>query len=361
MGKRGKQIKKNVQDAHEGIRPTSVFRTPEKVKDSLTEDQYRLYKLIWERFTSSQMAPAVFDTVSVNIKAGEYIFRVSGSTIKFQGFMLLYYEDSDEEPEKEENQIPNLEEGQTLKLLELLPEQHFTQPPSRYTEAMLVKELEEKGIGRPSTYAPTIDVIQKRGYVEKENGRFKPTELGEIVVQILREFFSDIVDIDFTAEMEEQLDKIESGQQNRQELLKSFYASFDQQVKMAEQELEKVKIQDEVSDQKCELCGRNMVIKRGRYGKFLACPGFPECKNTKPLLTEIGVNCPECGGSLVVRKSKRGRTFYGCSNYPKCKFVSWEKPSGKLCPQCGGPMVIKKDKNREYEVCLNKECGFKSK
>lgn len=353
--------KKNVQDAHEGIRPTSVFRTPEKVKDSLTEDQYRLYKLIWERFTSSQMAPAVFDTVSVNIKAGEYIFRVSGSTIKFQGFMLLYYEDSDEEPEKEENQIPNLEEGQTLKLLELLPEQHFTQPPPRYTEAMLVKELEEKGIGRPSTYAPTIDVIQKRGYVEKENGRFKPTELGEIVVQILREFFSDIVDIDFTAEMEEQLDKIESGQQNRQELLKSFYASFDQQVKMAEQELEKVKIQDEVSDQKCELCGRNMVIKRGRYGKFLACPGFPECKNTKPLLTEIGVNCPECGGSLVVRKSKRGRTFYGCSNYPKCKFVSWEKPSGKLCPQCGGPMVIKKDKNREYEVCLNKECGFKSK
>ena len=266
--------KKNVQDAHEGIRPTSVFRTPEKVKDSLTEDQYRLYKLIWERFTSSLMAPAEYDTMSVKIKAGEYIFRVSGSTIRFPGFMLLYTEGSDEETEKEENQIPNLEEGQILKLLELLPEQHFTQPPPRYSEAMLVKVLEEKGIGRPSTYAPTIDIIQKRGYVEKEKGRFKPTELGEIVVEILQEFFSDIVDIDFTAEMEEQLDKIESGQQNRQELLKSFYISFEKKLKAAEQELEKVKIEDEVSDQKCEFCGRNMVIKRGRYGKFLACPVF---------------------------------------------------------------------------------------
>lgn len=352
--------KKNVQDAHEGIRPTSVFRTPEKVKDSLTEDQYRLYKLIWERFTSSLMAPAEYDTMSVKIKAGEYIFRVSGSTIRFPGFMLLYTEGSDEETEKEENQIPNLEEGQILKLLELLPEQHFTQPPPRYSEAMLVKVLEEKGIGRPSTYAPTIDIIQKRGYVEKEKGRFKPTELGEIVVEILQEFFSDIVDIDFTAEMEEQLDKIESGQQNRQELLKSFYISFEKKLKVAEQELEKVKIEDEVSDQKCEFCGRNMVIKRGRYGKFLACPGFPECKNTKPMLAEIGVDCPNCGGSLVVRKSKRGRTFYGCSNYPDCKFVSWNRPSEKPCPQCGGLMVIKKSKGKEYEACTNKECGYKS-
>ncbi len=352
--------KKNVQDAHEGIRPTSVFRTPEKVKDSLTEDQYRLYKLIWERFTSSLMAPAEYDTMSVKIKAGEYIFRVSGSTIRFPGFMLLYTEGSDEETEKEENQIPNLEEGQILKLLELLPEQHFTQPPPRYSEAMLVKVLEEKGIGRPSTYAPTIDIIQKRGYVEKEKGRFKPTELGEIVVEILQEFFSDIVDIDFTAEMEEQLDKIESGQQNRQELLKSFYISFEKKLKAAEQELEKVKIEDEVSDQKCEFCGRNMVIKRGRYGKFLACPGFPECKNTKPMLAEIGVDCPNCGGSLVVRKSKRGRTFYGCSNYPDCKFVSWNRPSEKPCPQCGGLMVIKKSKGKEYEACTNKECGYKS-
>ncbi|NLZ53265.1 MAG: type I DNA topoisomerase, partial [Thermoanaerobacteraceae bacterium] len=352
--------KRNVQDAHEGIRPTSVFRTPEKVKDSLTKDQYMLYKLIWERFTSSQMAPAVYDTMSVSIKAGEYVFRVSGSTVKFPGFMLLYTEGSDEE-EKEESQLPNLKAGQTLKLLELFPEQHFTQPPPRYTEAMLVKVLEEKGIGRPSTYAPTIDVIQKRGYVEKEKGRFKPTELGEIVVQIMQEFFSDIVDIDFTAEMEEQLDKIELGHQDRQELLKLFYTPFEKKLKVAEQELEKVKIEDEVSDEKCELCGRNMVIKRGRFGKFLACPGFPECKNTKPIVTEIGVNCPNCGGSIVVRRSKRGRIFYGCSNYPDCKFVSWNKPSGKSCPQCGGLMVVKKSKDKEYEVCSNKECGYKLK
>jgi len=352
---------KNIQDAHEGIRPTSVLRTPEKVKDSLKKDQYRLYKLIWERFTSSQMAPAIYDTMTVSIKAGAYIFKVSGSTVKFPGFMLLYTEGSDEESEREESQLPNLTEGQTLELLELFPEQHFTQPPPRYTEAMLVKVLEEKGIGRPSTYAPTIDVIQKRGYVEKEKGRFKPTELGEIVIQIMQEFFSDIVDIDFTAEMEEQLDKIESGHQYRQELLKSFYASFERKLKIAEQELEKVKIEDEVSDEKCELCGRNMVIKRGRYGKFLACPGFPECKNTKPIVTEIGVNCPNCGGNIVVRRSKRGRIFYGCSNYPDCKFVTWKKPSGKLCPQCGGLMVIKKSKGREYEVCSNKECGYKSK
>ncbi|NLU10922.1 MAG: type I DNA topoisomerase [Tepidanaerobacter acetatoxydans] len=356
-----KNNKKNVQDAHEGIRPTSVLRTPEKVKDSLTRDQYKLYKLIWDRFVSSQMAAAVYDTVSVSIRAGEYIFKVSGSTVKFPGFMLLYTEGSDEDSEKDDSKIPQLKEGQVLKLLKLIPEQHFTQPPPRYTEAMLVKVLEEKGIGRPSTYAPTIDVIQKRGYVEKEKGRFKPTELGEIVVQILQEFFSDIVDIDFTAEMEEKLDKIESGHQKRQELLESFYTSFEKKLKIAEQELKKVKIEDEVSDEKCEFCGRNMVIKNGRYGKFLACPGFPECKNTKPIITEIGVKCPQCGGNLIVRKSKRGRTFYGCSNYPNCKFVSWNKPSDEPCPKCGALMVIKKTKNGEHKVCTNKECGYDSK
>ncbi|HHY70834.1 MAG TPA: type I DNA topoisomerase [Thermoanaerobacterales bacterium] len=353
--------KKNVQDAHEGIRPTSVLRAPEKLEGSLTKDQYKLYKLIWERFISSQMAPAVYDTVSISIQAGEYIFRVSGSTVKFPGFIVLYTEGSDEESEKDENQLPELKEGQILKLLKLLPEQHFTKPPARYTEAMLVKVLEEKGIGRPSTYAPTIDVIQKRGYVEKEKKRFKSTELGEIVVQILQEFFSDIVDIDFTAEMEEQLDKIESGHQERQEVLNSFYTAFDEKLKIAEKELEKIKIQEEVSDEKCEFCGRNMVVKRGRYGKFLACPGFPECKNTKPVIIKIGVNCPQCGGSLVVRKSKRGRTFYGCLNYPDCKFVSWNKPIDKPCPKCGGLMVTKNRKSGEYEICTNKECGYKSK
>ncbi|MDD4568533.1 MAG: type I DNA topoisomerase [Tepidanaerobacteraceae bacterium] len=353
--------KKNVQDAHEGIRPTSVSRTPENIKDSITQDQYKLYKLIWKRFVSSQMAPAIYNTVSIDIKAGKYIFRITGSTIKFPGFMVLYTEGTDEESETEENELPELKQGEILKLLKLIPEQHFTQPPSRYTEAMLVKVLEERGIGRPSTYAPTIDVVQRRGYVEKEKGRFKPTELGEIVVAILQEFFSDIVDIDFTAGMEEQLDKIESGHEKRKEVLKTFYTPFEKKLKIAEQEIEKIKIKDEVSDEKCDLCGRNMVIKRGRYGKFLACPGFPECKNTKPIITEIGVDCPQCGGSLVVRRSKRGRIFYGCSNYPDCKFVSWNKPSDKPCPKCGGLMVVKNYKSREFEACTNKDCGYKSK
>lgn len=356
-----KKNDKNIQDAHEGIRPTSVMRTPEKVKDSLTKDQSKLYKLIWDRFVSSQMAPAIYDTVSISIKAGEYLFKVSGSTMKFPGFMLLYTEGSDEDTANEESGLPVLKEGQVLKLVKLLPEQHFTQPPPRYTEAMLVKTLEEKGIGRPSTYAPTIDVIQKRGYVEKEKGRFKPTELGEIVVQVLQEFFEDIIDIDFTAEMEEKLDKIEAGQQNRQEVLESFYVPFEEKLKIAEQELEKITIEDEVTDEKCEFCGRNMVIKTGRYGKFLACPGFPECKNTKPIVTEIGVKCPLCGGDIVVKRSKRGRTFYGCSNYPDCKFVSWERPIDKPCPKCGSLMVKKRAKAGEYEACTNKECGYTSK
>lgn len=356
-----KKNDKNIQDAHEGIRPTSVMRTPERVKDSLTKDQSKLYKLIWDRFVSSQMAPAIYDTVSISIKAGEYLFKVSGSTMKFPGFMLVYTEGSDEDTAKEESGLPVLKKGQVLKLVKLLPEQHFTQPPPRYTEAMLVKTLEEKGIGRPSTYAPTIDVIQKRGYVEKEKGRFKPTELGEIVVQVLQEFFEDIIDIDFTAEMEEKLDKIEAGQQNRQEVLESFYVPFEEKLKIAEQELEKITIEDEVTDEKCEFCGRNMVIKTGRYGKFLACPGFPECKNTKPIVTEIGVKCPLCGGDIVVKRSKRGRTFYGCSNYPDCKFVSWERPIDKPCPKCGSLMVKKRAKAGEYEACTNKECRYTSK
>ncbi|WP_422445855.1 type I DNA topoisomerase [Thermoanaerobacterium sp. DL9XJH110] len=351
--------KKNIQDAHEAIRPTSILRMPEDIKDSLTRDQYKLYKLIWERFISSQMAPAVYDTVSVDIKAGEYIFKTTGSTIKFPGYMALYIEGTDEETESDENSLPVLEKGQELKLLKLVPAQHFTQPPPRYTEAMLVKTLEEKGIGRPSTYAPIIDIIQKRGYVEKEKGKFKPTELGEIVVQLMQEFFSDIVDIDFTAEMEDQLDRIESGEEHWQKVLESFYGPFEKQLKIAEEEMEKVKIEDEVTDEKCEFCGRNMVIKRGRYGKFLACPGFPECRNTKPLVEEAGVKCPLCGGTIVVRKSKRGRTFYGCSNYPGCKFVSWDKPSDRHCPECGSPMVIKNTKNGETIICTNKECGYK--
>lgn len=352
--------KKNVQDAHEAIRPTSVFRTPESIKDSLSKDQYKLYKLIWERFLASQMAAALYDTVTIDIKAGDYIFRATGSVLKFQGFMAVYIEGTDEEPEKQEVSIPVLEEGQVLKLQNLRPAQHFTQPPPRYTEAMLVKTLEEKGIGRPSTYAPIIDIIQKRGYVQKENGRFKPTQLGEIVVNLLQEFFKDIVDVDFTAEMEDQLDKIESGEEKWQKVVESFYIPFENELKTAEKEIEKVNIEDEVTDEKCELCGRNMVIKTGRYGKFLACPGFPECKNTKPLVEEIGIKCPCCGGNVVVRKTKKGRTFYGCDNYPECKFVSWDKPSGNKCPKCGSYTVIKNTKEGEIETCSNKECDFKS-
>lgn len=348
--------KKNSQDAHEAIRPTSVELTPDIIKDSLTKDQYKLYKLIWERFTSCQMKPAVYDTLSVDISAGKYTFRTTGSRLKFAGFLVICKETNNK---KKEVELPEFEKGQKVELIKFIPEQHFTQPPPRYTEAMLVKTLEEKGIGRPSTYAPTIDVIQKRGYVEKDKGRFSPTELGEIVVKILVEYFGDIVDVDFTAEMEEQLDKIEAGEEDRINVLKSFYTPFEKKLKVAEKELEKVKIKDEVTDEKCELCGRNMVVKRGRYGKFLACPGFPECKNTKPYVIKIGVSCPKCGGDVVVRRSKKGRTFYGCSNFPKCKFVSWQKPSKNKCPECGEYMVIKNKKSGKLEECSNKECGYK--
>ncbi|MDN5330960.1 MAG: topoisomerase [Tepidanaerobacteraceae bacterium] len=358
-GTSAQKNKKNIQDAHEAIRPTSVFRHPESIKNSLTADQYKLYKLIWERFVASQMTPAVYDTVSAEIKAGDYVFKASGSTLKFSGFMAVYTEGADEETEREEGLLPELAEGQKLMLLQIKPEQHFTQPPPRYTEAMLVKALEERGIGRPSTYAPIIDTIQKRGYVKKEKGRFKPTELGQIVTEILKEYFSDIVDLDFTAEMENQLDKIESGEEDWQRIVESFYEPFKEKLKVAEEKIEEVKIEDEVTEEKCEICGRNMVIKRGKYGEFMACSGFPECRNTKPLIEQVGVKCPKCGGDIVVRKSKRGRKFYGCSNYPGCDFVLWDPPSETPCPRCGGLMVEKTVRNKKTAVCTNPECGYK--
>jgi DNA topoisomerase-1 len=358
-GTSAQKNKKNIQDAHEAIRPTSVFRHPESIKSSLTTDQYKLYKLIWERFVASQMAPAVYDTVSAEIKAGDYVFKASGSTLKFSGFMAVYTEGADEETEREEGLLPELTEGQTLVLLQIKPEQHFTQPPPRYTEAMLVKALEERGIGRPSTYAPIIDTIQKRGYVKKEKGRFKPTELGQIVTEILKEYFSDIVDLDFTAEMESQLDKIESGEENWRQIVESFYGPFKEKLRVAEEKIEEVKIEDEVTNEKCEICGRNMVIKRGKYGEFMACSGFPECRNTKPLIEQLGVKCPKCGGDIVIRKSKKGRKFYGCSNYPECDFVSWDPPVESPCPRCGGLMVEKTARNKKIAVCTNPECGYK--
>ncbi|MGB9813207.1 MAG: type I DNA topoisomerase [Thermovenabulum sp.] len=351
--------KKNVQDAHEAIRPTSVYRTPERIKDSLTDDQYKLYKLIWERFLASQMSPALYDSVTVDIKAGEYIFKATGSHMKFKGFMVVYIEGADEEQEREESMLPDLIEGQEVVLKGITPEQHFTQPPPRYTEAMLVKTLEEKGIGRPSTYAPIIDTITKRGYVEKEKGRFKPTELGEIVTELLKEYFSDIVDVGFTAEMEEQLDKIETGNEDWRKIVENFYVPFEEKLKIAEKEIGKIDLkEDEETDEVCELCGRKMVIKKGRYGKFLACSGFPECKNTKPLVGDTGAKCPLCGGKIIIRKSKKGKKFYGCENYPQCDFVSWYPPADLPCPKCGGFMIVKTAKGAKKVVCVNKDCGY---
>lgn len=361
-----KKTKGNIQDAHEAIRPTSVIREPNKIRHSLTKDQYRLYKLIWERFIASQMKEAVYDTISVDIHVNDradlqtkYIFRATGSTMKFAGFTLVYTEGKDEE-EEEEGQIPELNNGEILNLKKLIPKQHFTQPPPRYTESMLIKAMEEKGIGRPSTYAPIIDTVQQRDYVIKEENRFKPTELGIIVIDILKEHFSEIIDYDFTADMENKLDKIELGDEEWNTILADFYRPFNVKLNKAEKKMKTIEIKDEVTDEICEICGRNMVIKFGRYGKFLACPGFPDCKNTKPIIKGIGVNCPECNGEIVLRKTKKRRNFYGCSNYPECNFVSWYKPVKEKCPKCGGILVIKTNRTKKKVIeCINDKCNYK--
>jgi DNA topoisomerase-1 len=352
--------KGRAQDAHEAIRPTFVGREPDNIKDFLTRDQYRLYKLIWERFVASQMSPAVIDTTSVDVKAGKYIFRATGSIIKFPGFMQVYIEGRDDEEENNDAKtLPELNEGDILKLRSIVPKQHFTQPPPRYTDATLIKTLEEKGVGRPSTYAPIVDTILKRGYVIRENKNFYPTELGFVVVDLLKRYFPNIIDVEFTADMEQKLDSIEEGDINWVEILEEFYTPFRQLLSVAEQEIEKVKVEDEVTDEVCEHCGRNLVIKMGKYGKFLACPGFPECRNTRPLLEPTGIPCPECDGELVLRRSKKGRKFYGCSNYPGCEFVVWDKPTKKKCPQCDSMMVLKENKSSKVYRCSNKNCGGK--
>ncbi|EOC99314.1 type I DNA topoisomerase [Caldisalinibacter kiritimatiensis] len=354
-GRQFKKGKKDVQDAHEAIRPTSVLRHPEKIKDSLKKDQYKLYKLIWERFVASQMSPALYETLSLKTKAGNTIFKASGSKLAFDGFMKVY---TIKNKEKDIN-IPNLSKGETVKLINTEPKQHFTQPPSRYTEASLVKTLEELGIGRPSTYAPTISTIINRGYVIIENKSLKPTELGFVVTDLLSEHFKDIISEEFTAYMESKLDEVETGDMEWKTIIRDFYDKFKVTLETAENNISKVELKEEETDVKCEKCGRNMVIKHGRYGKFLACPGYPECKNTKPLIKEIGVKCPECGGDIVERRSKKGRKFYGCSNYPKCKFVSWYKPINEKCPECGSLLVEKSNKKGKTIMCMNKECGFK--
>jgi DNA topoisomerase I len=371
--KREAEKKAGEQGAHEAIRPTEVTRTPDSVKQFLNNDQYKLYKLVWERFVSSQMAPAILDTVSVDIAAPaaadgaatvRQVFRATGSTLKFPGFMKIYIESRDEEaPEEEEGLLPELTEGQALTLVELDPKQHFTQPPARYSEAMLVKALEERGIGRPSTYAPIIDTIQARGYVEKQEKRFVPTELGQLVIKILKEYFDWILDVEFTAKMEGELDQVEEGEAEWRKVLEEFFRPFELTLKEAEEKVGGFELQDEETDIVCDRCGeRKMVVKYGRFGKFLACPGFPDCKNTKPILEETGVKCPECGeGMIVERKAKKGgRKFYGCSRYPECNFVSWEKPVAKGCPECGAKYLVEKKLKEQglVHMCKEKECTY---
>ncbi|MFQ9984625.1 MAG: type I DNA topoisomerase [Lachnospiraceae bacterium] len=343
---------KKVQDAHEAIRPTDVFRTPAMLKDSLTRDQFRLYQLIWKRFVASQMSAARYETTSVKIDAGEYRFTVQTSKLVFDGFKSVYVE-PDEEKEGA-TPITGLEQGQQFQLEDLDAQQHFTQPPAHYTEAALVKAMEELSIGRPSTYAPTITTLVNRRYVAKEGRTLYITELGEAVNSIMLEAFPSIVDVNFTANMEALLDKIEEGVIDWKTVIENFYPDLDEAVQEAEEKLAKVDIADEVSDVQCEECGRMMVIKYGPHGRFLACPGFPECRNTKPYLEKVGVACPKCGGAVVLRKTKKGRKFYGCENSPECDFMSWQKPSGKNCPKCGQALLEKGKKL----VCMNAQCGY---
>lgn len=350
------------QDAHEAIRPTSVEFHPESIKAHLSKDQYKLYKLIWERFIASQMAEAVLDTMSVTIQNNNATFKASGSKVKFQGFMTLYVEGSDDGSDENEKYLPEIKENDHLTHTNIDPRQHFTQPPPRYTEARLVKILEELGIGRPSTYAPTIETIQKRGYVTQDQKNFIPTELGTIVNEMLEEYFAKILDAKFTANLEEQLDLIAVGETEWVQVIDQFYTDFKEDLQVAEKEMEKVEIQEEESDIPCEKCGKLMVYKLGRFGKFLACPGFPDCRNTKPILKDVGVACPKCKGEVVERKGKRRKTFYGCSKYPECDFILWNKPDQRPCPKCSSILVHKtsgKGKNQKNQLeCTNEECKY---
>jgi len=356
----GTKTKQNegAQDAHEGIRPTSAFRHPDSVKAILSRDQFRLYKLIWERFIASQMAQAVLDTMTVHLVNEGVEFRATGSKVKFKGFMKVYVEGNDDNTSEKDRLLPNLEEGMTVKAEQITPNQHYTQPPPRYTEARLVRTMEEQGIGRPSTFAPTLDTIQRRGYVTLDNKRFVPTELGEIVIDILKEFFPEIIDLEFTVKMEEDLDHIEDGKTQWVTIIDEFYKGFDTRLEKAEQEMEKIEIRDEPAGIDCEECGHEMVYKMGRYGKFLACSNFPDCRNTKPILKKIGVTCPKCKeGEVVERKSKKNRVFYGCDRYPDCDFLSWDKPISRPCPKCASMLVEKKAKKGTQITCSS--CDYK--
>ncbi len=344
---------KKAQDAHEAIRPTDVTRTPTVLKESLSRDQFRLYQLIWKRFVASRMEAAKYETMSVRIKGGEYWFTVSASRISFDGFMSVYVQEEDEKKDSGAH-LKNLEKDMVLTLGEFQKEQHFTQPPAHYTEASLVKTLEELGIGRPSTYAPTITTIINRRYVAKENKNLYITELGEVVNNMMKQAFPSIVDVNFTANMEGLLDCVGDGKVAWKTVVRNFWPDLIESVHQAEKDLEEVKIEDEVTDVICDVCGRNMVVKYGPHGKFLACPGFPECRNTKPYLEKIGVKCPKCGGEIILKKTKKGRRYYGCEHNPDCDFMSWQKPSAEKCPKCGGYMLEKGNRL----VCADKTCGY---
>ncbi|MBQ3115322.1 MAG: type I DNA topoisomerase [Clostridia bacterium] len=352
------KTKKNAQDAHEAIRPSDVTITPEKIKGSVSPDLYKLYKLIWERFVASQMENAVYDTENVDITANGYVFKAYGSKIKFAGFTKVYVESVDEKEEKA-TKIPELAIGEKVLPVSLNQSQKFTEPPSRYTEATLIKTMEEEGIGRPSTYTPTISTILARGYVARKGKTIIPTELGIVVTDLMVRHFNDIVDVDFTANMEKRLDDVETGAVDWVKIISDFYGPFMDTLKLAEKEIGEIEIKDEVSDVVCEKCGRMMVYKMGRFGKFLACPGFPECRNAKPIVNETGVNCPKCGGKILVKKSKKGKEYYGCENNPKCDFMTWDKPLTKKCEKCGCLIFEKNFRGKKKQYCSNEECDNK--
>ena len=353
------KTKKSAQDAHEAIRPTSINIKPIEIKDKLTNDQYRLYKLIWERFAASQMASAVYDTMQVTLDANGHTFKASGSNVKFKGYMTVYVEATDND-DKKEKMLPPLEEGQSVKLKSFEEKQHFTQPPARYSDATLIRELEENGIGRPSTDAPTIATIVSRGYVARSQRQLVPTEIGFVTDEIMKNNFSKIVDVEFTAGMEEELDEVEDGDIQWKNVIREFYPPFKDNLEKAQTNIEKIKIKDEESDIVCDKCGRKMVYKLSKFGKFLACPGYPECKNTMAIREGTGAECPKCGGEILVRRSRKGKTYYACEKLPKCDFMAWDMPLKEKCPQCGG-LLLKKNGRSGKIYCLNEDCKYERK
>ena len=347
--------KKDIQDAHEAIRPSNIALDPESIKDSLTKDQYSLYRLIWTRFLASQMAAAVFDSMQVGIRNGEYLLKASGSKLLFDGFQKVYNPNMDED---KDSFLPPLEEGEKLKAQKITSEQKFTEPPSRFSEASLVKDLEEKNIGRPSTYAPIIATLLERKYIQRQKKTLFPTDLGFLVTDMMEEYFKEIVDTGFTAEMEDKLDDVEVKNLDWKEIIRDFYGTLEKELKVADEAIEKVQIEDQITDEVCELCGKPMAIKSGRFGEFLACTGYTECKNTKAIVQTIDVKCPDCGGDIVVKRGKSGKVFYGCSNYPDCKKAFWYKPTNQKCPQCGSLLLERKTKSSQL-ACSNDQCGYK--